>query len=173
MRSRTLLFSLVVSFLSAAPSLAAQTRPHLVGEFGAWRVYKARQGKDPFCYVLASPTERRPSGLKRDPGFLFVSRGFHASDEVSLEFGYRVNPKVRSTLEIGSEQFELMEQGEQAWLARERRQSLAIAAMKRELVATVRTTSARGNDTQDVYSLRGFTKAYDAMGKACRTGARR
>jgi hypothetical protein len=173
MRSRTLLFSLVLSFLSAVPSLAAQTRPHLVGEFGAWRVYKARQGKDPFCYVLASPTERRPSGLKRDPGFLFVSRGFHASDELSLEFGYRLNPKVRSTLDIGSEQYELMEQGEQAWLTRERRQSLAIAAMKRELVATVRTTSARGNDTQDVYSLKGFTKAYNAMRKSCRAGSRR
>jgi hypothetical protein len=173
MRSRTLLLSLVLSFLSAVPALAAQTRPHLVGEFGAWRVYKARQGKDPFCYVLASPTERRPSGLKRDPGFLFVSRGFHALDEVSLEFGYRINPKVRSTLEIGSEQFELMEQGEQAWLARERRQWLASAARKRERVATVRTTSARGNDTQDAYSLRGFTKAYNAMGKACRAGSRR
>ena len=173
MRTKTLLLSLALSLLSATPSLAAQSRPHLVGEFGAWRVYKARQGKDPFCYVLASPTERKPSGLKRDPGFLFVSRGFHASDEVSLEFGYRLNPKVRSTLDIGSEQFELMEQGEQAWLTREGRQPLAIAAMKRELVATVRTTSARGNDTQDVYSLRGFTKAYSAMRKSCRAGSQR
>jgi hypothetical protein len=173
MRTSIALLSLALNLSLAVPSVAAQTRPHLVGEFGAWRVYKARQGTGPFCYALSSPSERKPSGLKRDPGFLFVSHGFHASDEVSLEFGYRIKTKARSTISIGAEQFELMEQGEQAWLTREARQPPAIAAMKRELVATVRATSARGNETQDVYSLKGFSKAYDAMRRACSAKPRR
>jgi len=35
---------------------------------------------------------------------------------------------------------------------------------------TILGLSARGTRTRDTYSLKGFTKAYKALGRSCKTG---
>jgi hypothetical protein len=60
-----------------------------------------------------------------------------------------------------------MERGPSAWLQHDGEEADALAAFKREWVATVETTSKRGNKTRDEYPLTGFTKAYEAISDAC------
>jgi len=168
MKSSLLRVCAVLGVFSAGPALAAAGAPQLLIESGAWRAYKVRQGKTALCYALSEPVERLPRGLRRDPAFLFVSRSArHSHDEISFEFGYPLDVSARSSLSIGQAEFELMEQNEQAWLLIENQQPRAVTALKRALVATVRTRSARGSETQDSYTLRGFSKAYDAVVAAC------
>jgi hypothetical protein len=151
---------------ASAPALAATGQPQLLAESGSWQAYKPTSGGSGSCYVLSSPTERLPAGLKRGPAYLFVSRS--PRDEIALELGFPLDTDARSTLTIGSQEFELGEQKEQAWLLNAEEQRRAVAAMKRGATAKVQTTSARSNVTEDTYSLEGFTTAYDTMVSGCR-----
>jgi hypothetical protein len=151
---------------ASAPSLAATGQPELLAESGAWQAYKSASAGQGSCYILSSPTARLPAGLKRGPAYLFVSR--NPRDEIALELGFPLDSDAVSTLTIGSAQFELGEQKEQAWLLNAEEQRRAVAAMKGGAKATVQTTSVRSNVTEDTYSLEGFTKAYETMVSECK-----
>jgi hypothetical protein len=150
----------------STPAIPAADQPQLLAETGAWQAYKAPSGGAGSCYILSSPTERLPSGLRRGPAYLFVSRS--PRDEIALELGFPLDTEARSTLTIGSQEFELGEQKERAWLLRADEQRRAVAAMKRGAIAKVQTTSARNNSSEDTYSLEGFTNAYETMMEGCR-----
>ena len=47
-------------------------KPVLLETYHDWGAYMA-QGKEKTCYALASPKERAPSTLKRDPAYVFIS----------------------------------------------------------------------------------------------------
>ncbi|NNM74955.1 hypothetical protein [Enterovirga aerilata] len=164
-RLRPFAFASLAIFASAAAS-AATGQPQLLAESGAWQAYKSPSGGPGSCYILSSPTERLPAGLKRGPAYMFVSR--RPRDEIALELGFPLDSDARSTLTIGSQEFELGEQNEQAWLLNAEEQRRAVAAMKRGATAKVQTTSRRQNVTEDTYSLEGFTRAYDIMMSGCK-----
>jgi hypothetical protein len=150
----------------STPVLAATEAPQLLTESGSWQAYKSASGGSGSCYILSTPTARLPAGLKRGPAYLFVSRS--PRDEIALELGFPLDSDAVSTLSIGSTEFELGEQKDQAWLLNADEQRRAVAAMKRGATAKVQTTSERQNVTEDVYSLEGFTKAYDTMMSDCK-----
>lgn len=157
---------LALALAAGTPALAATGQPQLLTESGAWQAYKSASGGAGSCYILSSPTQRLPAGLKRGPAYLFVSR--NPRDEIALELGFPLDSDARSSLTIGTQEFELGERNEQAWLLNEEEQRRAVAAMKRGATAKVQTTSIRQNVTEDTYSLEGFTKAYDTMVSGCK-----
>jgi invasion associated locus B (IalB) protein len=168
---RMILACLTASTLLAQGAAEAATKPELIGRFDAWQAYSHGSGPSVVCYAFSTPVERWPLGLKRDPAYLFVTwprSDKRSKGELSLEMGYPIMAAATSTLAIGSSEFTLMESGEHAWLQDETRHSSAIRAMKRELKATVTTTSRRGNKTRDTYALKGFTQAHDAIREACK-----
>jgi invasion protein IalB len=152
--------------LACAPAAATTGDPQLLAESGAWQTYKAATSGRTSCYILSAPTARRPDGLKRGPAYLFVSR--NPRDEIALELGFPLDTDARSTLTVGSQEFELGEQNGQAWLLDADEQRRAVTALKQGANATVETTSVRQNVTEDTYSLEGFTKAYETMMSECR-----
>lgn len=154
----------------AAPAAEAATKPELIGRFDAWQAYSHGSGPSVVCYAFSMPVERWPVGLKRDPGYLFVTwprAGKGTKGEISLEMGYPIKSAANSTLSVGSSDFKLMEEGENAWLQDAGQHASAILALKRGSKATVKTTSKRGNETRDIYALEGFTRAHDAIRTAC------
>ncbi len=48
-------------------------KPNLIATFGDWNVFVSQTSKGRICYVLAQPKTREPDGLKRDPGYAFIS----------------------------------------------------------------------------------------------------
>jgi hypothetical protein len=160
----------IASLLAAYVPAAQAASPQLIGRFDAWHAFRLDSGSTRLCYLLSTPVERLPAGLKRGPAYLFVAHHLSDNDrrsEISLELGFPLDAASTSTLLIGTTEFELAEKGEQAWLSDERDHPKAIAALKRALAAIVRTTSTRGNETRDAYTLRGFTRAYGAITDAC------
>src|ERR1700682_4275048 len=47
--------------------------PSLIVQYGDWGVYVSQAAKTKICYALSQPKERQPGGLKRDPGYFFIS----------------------------------------------------------------------------------------------------
>lgn len=70
----------------------AAAKPALVGSYGDWSVYQSQSGKTRICYALASPKERAPDDLKRDPAYAFISQrpSEHVRNEVSFVMGFEL-----------------------------------------------------------------------------------
>ncbi len=45
-------------------------KPVQVGSFGDWGAFLAQGAKDKTCYALATPKDRAPAALKRDPAYV-------------------------------------------------------------------------------------------------------
>ena len=86
--------------------------------------------------------------------------------EVSFEAGYTYKKNSTVKLAIGSQTFELFTSDGNAW-ARQGDDVKLVKAMKAGSKMVVRGTSSRGTATKDTYSLLGFTKAINAINKAC------
>ena len=67
-------------------------KPNLVASFGDWNVFVSQTAKGRICYVLAQPKTREPDGLKRDPGYAFISDrpAEGVRNEVSFIMGFDV-----------------------------------------------------------------------------------
>jgi len=89
---------IVLSTLGGTVSVAKTSKekeaakPNLVAAFGDWNVFVGQAGKGKICYVLAQPKSREPDGLKRDPGYAFISDrpAEGVRNEVSFIMGFEV-----------------------------------------------------------------------------------
>ncbi|MBV5264475.1 invasion associated locus B family protein [Pinisolibacter aquiterrae] len=155
--------ALASAFVFTAGSAVAAQRQ--LAQVGAWRAIVADQGAGRVCFVIASPKERLPATLKRDPGFAFVTkRG--GSWEISFDFGYRL-AQAQHSLQIGASAHKLFSKGAAAWLATDVEERRVVEEMKAGQEMQVSAKSGRGNDTTDVYDLAGFTAATAAVDKEC------
>ena len=57
--------------------------------------------------------------------------------------------------------------GDTAWNAKPKDDGRMVKAMRAGATMTASGVSGRGTKTRDVFSLKGFTKAYAEMKKAC------
>ena len=102
---RTLAAALGVCLALAGANAAAKTtkpadkdatppaaKPALVATYGDWSVFQSQAGKGRICYALAQPKDRAPAGLKRDPGYAFISErpAEGVRNEVSFIMGFEV-----------------------------------------------------------------------------------
>lgn len=140
-----------------------------LGTFGDWKAAISGQGRAKVCYALASPNDRLPKGLKRDPASIFVSTrvGDGAKNEVAIRLGFGAKPKEDGTLTIGTTNFALVTEGENAFLKNPAQEAQLLDAMRKGQAVLVKVSSARGNALTDRYSLKGFAQALDRMAKEC------
>ncbi len=142
----------------------------LVQTFGDWGAYTAQSGRAQICYALSEPKSRSPASLKDTKAYLFVS--FRPAENIRNEVASVLNFKAKeggaATLAIGSTNYDLVTQGENAWIKAQQDEGAAIAAMsKANGTVTVQALSARGNKTSDRYSLSGFAQALERAKRDC------
>lgn len=163
---KTLAIILTLLLIPIAAS-AQSGPPEEVAAHGAWRVFTHGAGDNKTCF-MASPPERSrgAEGRRRGPVSLYVSNrpGAGAKDEVSVAIGYPFR-KDAAAIEIGGRTYRMFTEGETAWS--DGQDSELVAAMRAKLTATVSATSRAGTDTVDTFSLRGFTRAHQALSQAC------
>lgn len=119
------------------------------------------------CWIVSAPKEIRNTRdgrevpARRGEIRLFVSYwpGNDRKGEVSATGGYPYADGSTVTLEIGTDSYEMFTEGELAWAASPADDSRIIASMKRGTQAVVSGRSGRGTQTQDTFSLLGFTAA--------------
>ena len=127
------------------------------------------------CWSVSAPKETvntrggRVVAVRRSDVLLFVfyRPGAGVKGQVTFTGGYPFAPGSTVNMAIGDDEYELFTEGEWAWPATKADDSKIIASMKRGASATLTARSARGTQTQDTFSLLGFTAAVEDASKRC------
>ncbi len=162
--------SLAALFGAAALHSVAQAQGiEPVGTFGDWSAFQISEDGNPACYMSSGPTKATGDYKKRGEVFAIVTHrpAEKRIGEVSIIAGYSYKAESTVAVAIGKQGFELFTQDDGAWALDTASDKKLIQAMRKGNRMVVKGTSARGTLTTDTYSLKGFTKAYRAIGKAC------
>ncbi len=148
---------------------ATGAKPVLLGSYGDWGAYSAKTGKERTCYALATPKEREPASLKRDPAYVFISNrpGENVHNEVSIIMGFPMKDGGDARAESGGSDFTLVAKGPDAWIKNPAEEKLFIEALKKSSKLTIKAPSLKGHVTTDTYSLAGLSQALDKVQKEC------
>jgi invasion protein IalB len=153
-----------------AQGAAAGAAPSLVAQYGDWGVYVSQTPKTKVCYALSQPKERQPGGLKRDPGYFFISTrpGENVHNEVSVVVGFTIKDGADAIVDIGGASFPFFTKNDGAWMKNAAEEARLIDALRKGRDFTIKSTSLRGNATNDRYSLSGIGQALDRVDQECK-----
>jgi hypothetical protein len=152
----------------------AQESTNRVATRTDWSVFTEANPRE--CWGVSAPKQTvntrdgRPVQVRRGDIFLFVTfrPGSGAAGEISFTGGYPFAPNSTVAVQIGSDRFELFTDGEWAWPRNAEADAALLAAMRRGAEAVITARSARGTQTQDTFSLLGFTAAMTEAESRCR-----
>ena len=163
------LVAALAAALFAAPGPAESAEVRTIGSFGKWRAHTFEDQGKKACYMTSQPVKDEGKYNKRGEIYVMVVHrpSDQVRDEVSFWAGYAFKDKSRVEVAIDGRKFEVVPIEEIAWAPDPESDRKLVAAMKAGNTMVVEGTSQRGTDTKDTYSLTGFTKAYNAMSRAC------
>lgn len=154
--------------LIAGPAAVAAEKD--LGKFKDWSAIKVTENGQTYCYMISGPKDTNPKGVRRGDINFFVSKVPSTKQtEINVQMGYPLAEKASGdTLKarIGGTTITFDTQHQDGWAPANRITTL-IKSMKKGSKMTVYGKSRRGTNTTDVYSLSGFTAAYNAISKAC------
>lgn len=164
--------ALTLAQAALAQAALAQESTNNVAQLTDWSVFTDGEPKE--CWGVSAPKESsaqrdgNPVQVSRSDILLFVTyRTGGSPAEVSFTGGYPFAPGTPVSMTIGAEKFDLFTDGEWAWPASPDADAVLLEAMRNGTEATLVARSARGNETTDTFSLRGFTAANDEAKKQC------
>ena len=171
---RTFPFAAVLALAALVSTAAdAQQSSNRVAAQTDWSVFV--EGDPQECWGVSAPKQTvntrdgREVSVQRGDILLFVSYrpAQNVSGEISFTGGYPFAAGSTVSLEIGGSAFQLITDGEWAWPATPGDDAQIMAAMKRGSSAVVTGRSTRGTQTQDTFSLLGFTAAAEEAERRC------
>jgi invasion protein IalB len=101
---------------------------------------------------------------------MFISSrpGDKVNNEVSIIIGYPFKPNSDATVAVGSTSFALYTQQDGAWIKNAAEEAHLIEAMRGGQNAVLKGMSAKGTQSTDIFSLKGFGQALDRTGQDCK-----
>jgi hypothetical protein len=118
---------------------------------------------------LSQPKERLPKQLKRDPAYVFVS--FRPSEnvrnEVAVVLGFPTKDGSEAKAMVGQTTFDFLTKEQNAWIKNPAQEDQVVQTLTRGGNFVLRTTSRRGNELTDRYSLQGFGQALERARREC------
>ena len=93
--------------------------------------------------------------------------GDNTKHEPSVDTGFTFKPKSTVEVIIKDNKYKFFTLENRAWLADGQNGKKLIKDMKNGARVQVKSISSRGTKITDTYSLIGFTKALEAIDKAC------
>lgn len=124
---------------------------------------------DNWCYIGSLPLDTDlPETKKRGDNYIIIYK-IIGSDEniVQVEAGYKYNLEENITVKIDNSSFTFYstkDSSETAWTDDDEK---VIYAMKKGLSLLLSGQSARGTNTNDTYTLKGFTASINKLNKDC------
>jgi hypothetical protein len=161
----------VLAVLMAVPA-AGQTR---VDAKRDWSIFEAGEGASKVCWIVSQPksssASRGGQTVEVNRGDIFLMVAIRPADnvrnEVSFLSGYPFREGSNVTVTVGSDNYTLFTNGENAWTQSGAEDDQITAAFRAGSEARVEGESSRGTTTRDVFSLSGFTAALDAARERC------
>lgn len=159
--------------MTGGAALAQAESTNRVAVETAWAVFVEDEPRE--CWSVSSPKETvntregRVVAVRRGDILMFVSfrPGSGAQGEVSFTGGYPFAPGSTVNMEVGGSEFELFVDGEWAWPASDEQDEQIVAALRRGSEAVLTARSSRGTQTEDTFSLFGFTAAMEEASRRC------
>lgn len=141
-----------------------------LGTFRAWSALSFTEDDSVACMMWSEPTQSKGAPEDRREAFMFVTH--RPADErlgqVSFETGFDFAPDSEVDIEVGDERYTLYTNGSTAWTEDSSVDDKLVAAMRAGRTMSVRGRSEAGQETEDTFSLLGFTAAHKAITKACK-----
>lgn len=159
--------------LGASASFAQETTNRVAVKTD-WSVFTEQNPKE--CWGVSKPKESvntrdgKPASVRRGDILLFVTfrPGAGAKGEISFTGGYPFAKGSTVKINIDGTTYDLFTDGEWAWPGSADADAALLTAMKRGTNATLTAQSGRGTQTQDTFSLRGFTAAMEEAEARCK-----
>ncbi len=142
----------------------------VISEHGAWVAAKEKEKGYRVCLISSKPQKSMGKYTRRGTVNAIVSHrpAEGRIGEVSIQAGYTYKRGSLVTLSInGGKLFQLFTQGGYAWTRDVADDHKLVRAMRAGMTMTVKGTSSRGTRTTDIYSLKGFSAAMNAINRAC------
>ena len=163
--------ALAVATLSALGLPAvAQESTNLVATMTDWSVFTEESPKE--CWGVSKPKETvntregQAVSVRRGDILFFVTFRPGKPGEISFTGGYPFAGGSTVDVVVDGQTYKLFTDGEWAWPGPDDEAKL-LAAMKAGSSATLTARSGKGTQTQDTFSLRGFTAAMEDAEKRC------
>ncbi len=134
-------------------------------EKGKWTFIK----QDDWCYIGSLPIKSDlPDSKKRGNNYILVYKIIGSEENiVQVEAGYNYNLDKKINVTIDNTSFEFystQDSSETAWTNDDNK---VIYAMKKGLELLLSGESSRGTTTNDTYTLKGFTAAFNKLNSDC------
>ncbi len=156
----------------ALPALA-QDSDNQVAVKTDWSVFAEENPKE--CWGVSPPKETvnsrdgKPVTVKRSDILLFVTfRPGQTGGETSFTGGYPFASGSTVSVDVGGAKFSMITDGEWAWAPSPEEDAKLMAALQKGTTATLTAHSAKGTETKDTFSLRGFTAAMAEAASRCK-----
>ena len=142
--------------------LAFATSSYANVEMGKWNFVKEVD----YCFIGSAPVETDlPESKQRGITYILVYRINKSKDAiVQIAAGYPYKKDQNVDVIIDNVQFDFYSDDDAAWFNDDNK---VIFAMKKGIKLTVKGESSRGTKTTDIYTLKGFTAAYNKLTKDC------
>ncbi len=161
---------LVFGLLFCASFAQAAERRELLGTFGDWTAYKMKENGANLCYMASVPQKSQGKYKRRGEVFLIIAHrpAQKAFNVVSLTAGYNYKKDSLAKIQVDKKSaIELFTHEDTAWASSSKQDAELVRLMRGGNTAVVTGKSSLGNTTTDTFSLTGFTKAVNAIDKAC------
>ena len=131
-------------------------------EMGKWNFIKEVD----YCFIGSAPVETDlPESKQRGITYILVYRINKSKDTiVQIAAGYPYKKDQNVDVTIDNVQFDFYSDDDTAWSNDDNK---VIFAMKKGIKLTVKGESSRGTKTTDIYTLKGFTAAYNQLFNDC------
>lgn len=158
-----------LALLGRVEPVAAQGAKFLE-RFNDWSTYAFEAANKKLCFAVSQPKDLEPKNASRGDIYFYVSSWPKegVANEVSVKVGYDFEKGSTSSVQIGSDVFELFTDGDKAFVESPAQERRLVNAMRRGSKMVIKGRSARGTATTDVYSLSGITAALRYVEKSCR-----
>lgn len=172
---KKVLFAFVALFsfpLNAEVLIDAQKVQH-IGVFDDWNAYIYTSKKDKVCFVSSMPLRSTGEYTRRGDVFLLISSRPNEEiyDTVTFVAGYTFMPRSEALLRVGKVKADLFTSEDTAWAKNMKTDAEIARAMNTGVRLTVKGVTVQGIETHDVFSLKGFNNAMDAINRLCRQPA--
>ncbi len=160
-----------LSLVFGAGMAQAQESSNRVATMTDWSVFAEESPKE--CWGVSSPKETvntrdgQPVQVRRGDILLFVTFRPGVAGEISFSGGYPFAGGSTVKLDVDGTTYELITDGEWAWPGTKDDDTAILAALKKGTTAVLTAKSGKGTQTQDTFSLRGFTAAMEEAAKRC------
>lgn len=159
---------LMLGLLADAETAQAQAIKR-IGDFADWSAFQFTEDGNTACYMASQPKKAEGDYAKRGEVYAIVTHrpAEGRRDEVSIVAGYVYEKDSWVDVTIDGAPFKLFTHEDGAWAPDKETDKKMVAAMIKGREMVVKGVSSRGTLTTDTYSLSGFTKAHNAIDKAC------